>query len=457
VWRWHSSDKDAIFMTTNEIAASPKRAQPSAASIVLPPLTTSGSGGIRIGEVVRMAFDSLLANKMRSLLTMLGIIIGVASVVALLALGSGASAAITGQIEAIGTNLLTIQPGSPQNQGPGSSGSAQTLTLSDAEAIAALRLPVSGVAPQFSSTTQLVAPAADTNASVVGVTPDYAVVNNLTMAAGSFIDEQQSNTSAGVIVLGAHVAEELFGGSTEAIGQRVRVEGQRLRVIGVLEAEGGGGFGSDDDQAFVPISLAHGQLFGARTPDGNDFQVNSIQLSALNSNDLDAIDNRISVLLRERHTLAADGSEDDFNIFNQASILDTLSTITTLLQVFLGAVAGISLLVGGIGIMNIMLVSVTERTREIGLRKAVGARGNDILLQFVVESLVLSLTGGLIGLATGALIAFLVSQTGLLNASVAVSHAAIAVGFALAIGLFFGIWPARQASKLDPIVALRSE
>jgi putative ABC transport system permease protein len=445
-------------MATQETAqASTPVAQTPAPSIVLPPLKTNGSGVVSIGEVVRMAFDSLLANKMRSLLTMLGIIIGVASVVALLALGSGASAAITGQIESIGTNLLTIQPGAPQNQGPGSTGSAQTLTMADAEAISALNLPVSGVAPQFSSNAQLVAPAADTNASVVGVTPEYALVNNLTLTAGSFIDEQQSNTSANVIVLGANVATDLFGGDTQAIGQSVRVEGQRLRVIGVLEAEGGGGFGSNDDQAFVPISLAQRQLFGARSPDGNDFLVDSIQLSALNSNDLDAIDNRVSVLLRERHNLAADGSEDDFNIFNQASILDTLGTITTLLQVFLGAVAGISLLVGGIGIMNIMLVSVTERTREIGLRKAVGARGNDILLQFVVESLVLSVTGGLIGLAIGAAIAFIVTLTGLLTATVAVSHAAIAVGFALVIGLFFGIWPARQASKLDPIVALRSE
>ncbi|NJL50793.1 MAG: ABC transporter permease [Blastochloris sp.] len=213
-----------------------------------------------------MAFDSLLANKMRSLLTMLGIIIGVASVVALLALGDGASAAITGQVESIGTNLLTVQPGAPQNQGPGRTSAAQTLTLSDAEAIAALRLPVNGVAPHYSAQTQIVAPAADTNASILGITPAYAVVNDVVMATGAFIDESQANTSAPVIVLGANLADDLFGGSAQALGQSVRVEGQRLRVIGVLAVEGGGGFGSNDERAFVPIALAQRQLFGDTHP-----------------------------------------------------------------------------------------------------------------------------------------------------------------------------------------------
>jgi putative ABC transport system permease protein len=228
-------------------------------------------------------------------------------------------------------------------------------------------------------------------------------------------------------------------------------------VIGVLSAEGGGGFGSVDDQAFVPITVAQQRLFGARSADGNDYLVSSISLSVIDSDDIDYVQGRIERLLRERHSLAADGSEDDFNVLSQAAFLSTLTTITTSFTLFLAAVAGISLLVGGIGIMNIMLVSVTERTREIGLRKAVGARGRDILLQFVVEALVLSVTGGLIGLALGAVIPVAVTVLGLLEAPVTLSSALIAISFSLAVGLFFGIYPARRAARLDPIEALRHD
>jgi putative ABC transport system permease protein len=415
------------------------------------------AAGVSLLEITWLALDSLRANKVRALLTMLGVIIGVASVVALLSLGNGASAAITGQIESIGTNVLSIVPGSPNNQGPGGGGgSAQTLTLADSEAIAALNLPITGPAPQFSGSGQLIAPAADTSAQVVGITPEYQAINSLTMASGSFVGQDDVASAAQVIVLGASVAEELFG-SGQALGQVVRVEGQPLRVVGVLTAEGGGGFGSVDDQAFVPITLAQQRLFGGRTPDGNQWRVTSIALSVTNAEDIDAVQARVSALLRERHDLSADGSEDDFNVLNQASFLDTLTTIASLLTAFLAAVAAISLLVGGIGIMNIMLVSVTERTREIGLRKAVGARGNDILLQFVVEALVLSLVGGIVGLALGSLIPLVVTLLGLLDAPVTLSSALVAIGFSMAVGLFFGIYPAQRAARLNPIEALRHE
>ena len=421
---------------------------------VLAPLPAAGRS-VSVGEVVRMAIDSLVANKVRSSLTMLGVIIGVAAVVALLSLGSGASGLITGQIESIGTNVLTVQAGQQQG-GPGESAAAQTLTYADAQAIAALNLPAIGPAPQYGSSASIVAPAADTSASVTGVTPAYQAVNTLALSAGSFISEEQVQGASQVIVLGAAVAEELFGGG-QAVGQTVRVEGQALRVIGVLAAEGGGGFGSVDDQAFVPISVAQQRLFGARSADGNDYLVSSISLSVIDSDDIDSVQARIERLLRERHGLAADGSEDDFSVLNQASFLSTLTTITTVFTLFLGAVAGISLLVGGIGIMNIMLVSVTERTREIGLRKAVGARGRDILLQFVVEALVLSVAGGLIGLALGSVLPVAVTALGLLEAPVSLSSALIAIGFSLAVGLFFGIYPARRAARLDPIEALRHD
>jgi putative ABC transport system permease protein len=328
--------------------------------------------------------------------------------------------------------------------------------MADLEAIEALKLPVNGVAAQFGASAQVVAPAADTNANVTGVNADYRVVNNLTLKSGTFIDASQVQSAAQVAVLGSDLATELFG-SGQAVGQTVRIEGQTLRVIGVLATKGSGGFGSVDDRALVPITVAQQRLFGGRTPDGNGWRVSSIQVSVTNSQDIDAVQSRITSLLRQRHDLKSDGSEDDFRFFNQAELLSSLTTTTTLLTAFLASVAGISLLVGGIGIMNIMLVSVTERTREIGLRKAVGARSRDILTQFLVEALVISLMGGLIGLALGGAIALAVTLTGLVTATVSLGSVLMAVGFSMAVGLLFGVWPARRAARLNPIDALRYE
>jgi putative ABC transport system permease protein len=422
---------------------------------MLAPLDADTGAGFSLAEVVRVSFDSLFANKTRSFLTMLGVIIGVASVVALLSLGNGAQASITGQVQSIGTNLIFVFPGSLSGR-PGETVAAQNLTMDDFQAISNLGLPLNGMAPQFTGQTDIVAPSADKNASISGTTPSYFALQDLRTTSGSLFDEGQSRAGAPVAVLGVNLAKDLFGNGT-AVGQTVRVKDQTLRVIGVLATKGGGGMSSTDDQLFAPINFVQERLFGARTPDGNSYRVANIMLSARNGDDIQAIQDRITVLLRERHHLKADGSGDDFSVANQASMLSTLNSITSILTAFLAAIAGISLLVGGIGIMNIMLVSVTERTKEIGLRKAVGARGQDILLQFIVEALVVSVTGGVIGLILGILIAGLVTLSGALTATVSLSSVVLAVGFSLAVGLFFGIYPARRAARLNPIDALRYE
>ncbi len=406
-------------------------------------------------ESLRIALGSISANKLRAGLTMLGIIIGVMAVISMLSIGRGTQAAITDQITSIGTNLLYVRPGATQSSGVrAAEGSATTLTKEDAAALGDLQYIV-GVAPQVESFGQLAYLGNNTNGRVLGVTPEYLDAMNVKVANGDFVSASNVTANSSVVVLGSQTATTLFD-TADPVGQSIRINGNSFRVVGVMEAKGGTGFMNADTQVYVPLTTAmtrlsrQGQFRG-----GNSVSVINIKIS--DASVQDAAIQEIGDVLRERHHVAT----DDFNITSQQDILNTANQVTGILTIFLGGVAGVSLIVGGIGIMNIMLVSVTERTREIGIRKAVGARKGDILTQFLTEAMILSLAGGLIGVGFGALVARLISGMSLgsttLTTVVDPDSILLAVGFSAAVGLFFGVYPANRAASLHPIDALRYE
>jgi putative ABC transport system permease protein len=398
-------------------------------------------------ELVRLAISRLGAARLRAFLTMLGVIIGVGSIVALVAVAQGATSGITDRIASLGTNLLTVQPGSSTfgfvRQG---AGSATTLTLADAEAIAGLT-GVAAVAPEVSTQAVVVAGDRNTTTSIVGTTPAYLSVRTYSMWQGSFLTTVSTDASLRVAVLGSTTANDL-GLTAASLGKDVLIDGIPFRLVGILEAKGTSGNTSQDDQVLIPISTAQ-RYFVSGT------KVRSIAVSVASSDEIALTKARMTALLEERH--GTNGTNDDFSIADQAQLLSTFSSVTGLLTLLLGGIASISLVVGGIGIMNIMLVSVRERTREIGIRKAIGARASDILLQFLVEALVLSLVGGLIGIALGVAASAVIGAIAGWGFHFSPLTVVIAVGFSLAVGVVFGVWPARQAARLDPINALRYE
>ncbi len=402
-------------------------------------------------ETALTAFDALLSNKLRTSLAILGIVIGIAAVVALIALGQGAQTSVTDRIASTGSNLLTITSGQSNQRGiQGGSGSANTLTLEDAQAIATnLSLTtVAAVSAEVSQSYQITQGRNNTNSRITGVLPDYRTTSNLTIASGSFITDKQVAGLEKVAVLGSTVADDLFG-TGNAVGQTVQIKRIPFRVIGVTATKGGGGFGSPDDSVFVPVTTAQKLLVGT------DY-VNTISITATNADVMTQTMDSVGYFLLRRHKLSTP-QEADFSIRSQADLLSAITATTSTFTNLLSGIAAISLLVGGIGIMNIMLVTITERTREIGIRKAIGAKKKDILLQFLLESVVLTLSGGAIGVILGLSISTLAGR--LLNIPPALSAYGplLAFGVSSAIGIIFGYYPARRAAQLQPIVALRHE
>lgn len=423
-----------------------------------PQRTPTRNSTISLAESARIAHANLLANKLRSVLTALGVIIGVAAVVALLAIGRGAQAKIAESITINGANLLTVRSGSLSAGGFGSSGGkSRSLTMDDAEALQ-LQTNVPGalaVSPETSSFGSIVVGSTSTSALVTGVTPGYQRLHNVSLARGAFFNEGHGSSAASVAVLGERVATSLFG-QQNPVGQSMRIEGQRFRVIGVLNIKGGSMFGSLDDAVLVPLKTAQTKLFGMQDPLTGRPTLSAITVQASSKETIGATAAAVEATLRRQHKLAT-GTSNDFSIDNQQDLINTLTESQRTLTLYLGAIAAISLVVGGIGIMNMMLVSVQERTREIGLRKALGARERDILTQFLIEALVLSTSGGLLGLLLGVVIALVVDRIGQSRAILGGDSMLLAVGFAMMVGLFFGIEPARRAAQLDPINALRSD
>ena len=397
-----------------------------------------------------MALTSLYANKMRSLLTMLGIIIGVGAVIALVSVGMGVRSNVTNSIASLGSNMLIVSPGSSNRGGVrGAAGSMQTLKYDDAKAIKDKIKNIDYVSPSVSSSYQVVYGNNNWKTSVQGVTPEFMSIRALTIGYGSFVSTDDMNKRNRVAVIGTTVASNLFA-KENPVGKNIRINNQPYKVIGLLESKGQSSVGQDqDDVIYVPLTTAQERMLGIT-------YVQSINIQVTNQEKMDQVQAEVETLLRSRHHILA-GKDDDFNVRNLTSLMETVNQSTAMLTLLLGAIAGISLIVGGIGIMNIMMVSVTERTREIGIRKALGATFMNIMTQFLIESMVIGIIGGIIGIAMGCIASKVIPQLGDFTTVITITPIVVSFMFAVGIGLFFGIYPARKAAKLDPIEALRYE
>ncbi|MFA5000703.1 MAG: ABC transporter permease [Candidatus Paceibacterota bacterium] len=409
---------------------------------------------MHLTDILHETFSALLSNKVRTSLTILGIVIGIASVISMLAIGQGAKNSVNSSIQSIGSNLIMVMPGA--QRGPGMQvssgrGSAKSLTLEDSEAIAK-ELPslVKAVAADVTGRYQVTVKGNNTNTQIVGTVNAYQTVRNVQVAEGSFFSDQQAQNGARVAVIGPTTRDDLFGeNATGVVGQSIKINKISFKIIGVTVAKGSSGMSNQDDMIYIPISTAQRLLSG-------DKYLSTISLSAVDSDSSTQAQEEITALLLERHKIT-DETKADFSIMNQADIASTASSVTSIFTILLGSVAGISLVVGGIGIMNMMLTTVTERTREIGLRKAIGAKRRDISLQFLIEAIILTFFGGLVGVILGWLISFIIASLGLLEAQVSWFSVILAFSVSALIGIVFGYYPARRAASLNPIEALRYE
>jgi len=401
-------------------------------------------------ELLKMAWRSLLSNKLRTFLTMLGVIIGVTSVIALISIGMGVKKNMLDSISRLGSNMLIISPGSSNRGGMrGAAGSITTLTFDDAEAIKDKIKNISHVSPTVRGSYQVVYGHENWNTSVTGVDPEYAAIQSLELKSGLFFSEHDVDVRNRVAVIGATVAANLFG-TVNPVGKKIRIGNAPYTVIGILNSKGSSSGGQDqDDIVLIPLTTAQERLIGVT-------YVQSINVQVAEADKMDEVQSNIEKLLRQRHRIRED-AENDFHVRNLTDLMETMSSMSTMITLFLGAIAGISLIVGGVGIMNITLASVTERTREIGIRKAIGATYSNIMLQFLIESTLISVIGGVIGIFTGIGAAQAISKFG--NFTTVISSLSIIASFAFAlfVGIFFGLLPARKAARLDPIDALRYE